>query len=504
MYTPPTPPKGAHKGHGAADDAPGPAKRQSAEQIIRDLPVGRGKSLKRVAGGSGGSLEARRLSADVLDKAGRVTEPGIVRFYWRLKVDGHSDRQPIGTYNRNIKPGVPGLIDGGYSVHGAFGEAERLSADDAKAREAGSSRREVEAAKKAAAAAMAAENKRATEFTLGALLADYVALVAARSAAPRTAQDIAGIFRNHIPESLKALPANKITGDHVIDLLRAIHKKGKGRTADKARSYLLAAFNAAVAARRDAAIPERFKEYGITHNPVTETAPSQAATKADKNPLSRNDMRRYWDAVKALGGVRGATLRLHVLMGGQRIEQMLRARVSDVREGQDGSGDTLRLVDIKGSSKRPPREHFVPIPESCTADVAMLAKGKKPDVFLFSTDGGKTRVDATTLGDWAKAVAATVPAETGDGEAGIAGFSAKRIRSGVETLLAANKVTRDIRGQLQSHGLGGVQDKHYDAYTYRQEKAEALATVERLVTADPAKPKAPAPNVIKLAVRRRA
>lgn len=490
-----TPIKGAPKGHveAAGATAPAASKKPSAEQVIRELEVGKAKSLERIQTGSRGSLEVRRLSADVVNKRGSVTKPGAVMFYWRIKRAGHSDRLPIGPYNRDIRPGDPTMIDGGYSVAGAFREAERMAGEDAAARKEGSSLREQMAAREAEKKAREAADKRASEYTLGALLDDYVSHVAANSSAPRTAQDIAGIFRNHIPTGVKAKPACEVTGDDVIDVLRAIHRKGKARTADKCRSYLAAAFNLTIRARREASIPERFAEYGVTANPVQETVPSAATAGADKDPLSARDLRRYWKAIKGLEGVKGCTLRLHVLLGGQRIEQLLRARVSDVRDGM------LRLVDSKGSAKRPPREHFIPLLGMAVQDVAELSRGKAPGAFLFSTDGGKTAVASRTLGKWADEAAASAPADPAEasGTPGIHGFKPKRVRSGVETLLAAEGVSRDIRGQLQSHGLGGVQAKHYDGHDYSPEKAGALMQLERLLSDEPAP--APMPlRVVKL------
>jgi hypothetical protein len=35
-------------------------------------------------------------------------------------------------------------------------------------------------------------------------------------------------------------------------------------------------------------------------------------------------------------------------------------------------------------------------------------------------------------------------------------------------------VSREIRGQLQSHGLTGVQARHYDGHDYMPEKLQAL------------------------------
>ena len=60
-------------------------------------------------------------------------------------------------------------------------------------------------------------------------------------------------------------------------------------------------------------------------------------------------------------------------------------------------------------------------------------------------------------------------------------FQAKRIRSGVETTLASLRVSQDIRGQLLSHGVTGVQAASYDAHNYLDVKREALQTLFRFL-----------------------
>jgi hypothetical protein len=60
-------------------------------------------------------------------------------------------------------------------------------------------------------------------------------------------------------------------------------------------------------------------------------------------------------------------------------------------------------------------------------------------------------------------------------------FTPGELRITVETRLAAAGVSRETRAQLQSHGLGGVQGKHYDKHSYMDEKREALATLRRLL-----------------------
>jgi hypothetical protein len=67
------------------------------------------------------------------------------------------------------------------------------------------------------------------------------------------------------------------------------------------------------------------------------------------------------------------------------------------------------------------------------------------------------------LSHWACAAALSIP-----------DFKTKRIRSGVETLLASARISSEIRGRLQSHGISGVQTRHYDAHDYMEEKRHAL------------------------------
>jgi len=61
----------------------------------------------------------------------------------------------------------------------------------------------------------------------------------------------------------------------------------------------------------------------------------------------------------------------------------------------------------------------------------------------------------------------------------------------VETLLAANRISREIRGHVQSHGLTGIQARHYDGHDYMLEKREALDVLARELTGGAARPTAP-------------
>jgi len=76
---------------------------------------------------------------------------------------------------------------------------------------------------------------------------------------------------------------------------------------------------------------------------------------------------------------------------------------------------------------------------------------------------------------------AVIKAMNAAGELEKGDFTLGDLRRTVETRLAADGVSESVRGQLQSHGLGGVQARHYDRYEYLKEKREALEALHRLM-----------------------
>lgn len=270
--------------------------------------------------------------------------------------------------------------------------------------------------------------------------------------------DARQIFKRHVFEAWPQLadgPAVDLTPDHVLDTLRRLIEAGKGRTANKLRSYMRAAYQCAQDVRTTASIPLAFKAFGVTFNPAAQTRRSPQYDRADKRPFSSEDLCTYWTTIRDRPGTEAATLRLHLLTGAQRIEQFVRLRCADI------AIDTITIFDAKGRPGQGPRPHQVPLVRE-----ARLALGQlSPEgVFAISTTAGEKPISVRTMAAWAHAI-------VGDS---ITGFQLKRLRSGVETLLAAKGVSREIRGHLQSHGLTGVQARHYDGHDYLPEKRAAL------------------------------
>ena len=74
-----------------------------------------------------------------------------------------------------------------------------------------------------------------------------------------SARFLAGAFAESVRRS----------GSRVADMMRRVTELGKGRTANKLRSYMRAAYQTARASRSKASIPLHFKPYKVTTNPVS-------------------------------------------------------------------------------------------------------------------------------------------------------------------------------------------------------------------------------------------
>jgi len=408
-----------------------------------DLAPGHAASLKRI--GTGGSLEVRMM-------------PGGQRhFYWRYTEAGHTEREPIGQYDSGAPAKSKNRTALGFSIVAAWEAAKALSLQNKETPGGLRAKRERDAAELEAQQRARAIREK---YTLQALCEAYCDHLRARGKASHG--DARNVFTNHLigayPE-LASRPARDVQKVDIVAAIRRLQDAGKKTTARKLRAYLRAAYALALTADSDTELPEVFLHFGITDNPLLTIKPIKSTE--DKNPLSLPELRKYWRALKAEPDAIGAALRLHVLTGGQRVAQLARLHSRDIQ------ADALQLMDPKGR-RAEPRAHLLPITPAIRAELKKLSSVG----YTLSTDGGTTPMHASSLSAWASDVGA---------RAGIEGFQLKRVRSAVETELARAGIPLDLRGQLQSHGISGVQAKNYDAYEYMKEKRAALEALHGLL-----------------------
>lgn len=333
-----------------------------------------------------------------------------------------------------------------------------------------------EAAREAEHRKQVREARQASSHSLEALMTVYADALEARGKG--AAGDVRGITKRHIVEPFPQYaeaPARELTQRQAVEIIRRVVERGNGRTAGKLRSYLRAAFALALRAESDASAPSKMLGFDIESNPVAGTVAMPQFNRTRERALSEDELRALWKRLVATDTPSSLAIRLAVLLGGQRIEQMVRTRVADVE------GDTITLYDPKGR-RTAPRVHVLPIGEDAAKIVAMLLARAQAagSPYLFPADKAKP-MNVRTVSKYMQSVrkAMTEAKEASD-------FLLVDVRRTCETRLAGLGVSKDLRAQIQSHGLGGVQDRHYDRYEYLKEKRVALDAWAAWLTAKPA------------------
>jgi integrase len=391
--------------------------------------------------------------------------------------DGRRDTLAIGAYD-------PSGVDGFdlTEARARVGELLRLhqgGVGDLRAHleEKDQSERDRRAAAREAAARAKRDRERGS---LRALIDAYVGTLAGRV----SAYDVRNITKLHVIDAfpeLAAMPAAAVKAEQLRDVLARLIEDGKGRTAAKLRAYLRAAYGLAMRASLDPTVPVAFGAFGIETNPL-ERLPSLAQySRALDRALTLPELTAFWKRLKEspVSPARDAVIAA-VLLGGQRPAQLVRITAADV----DLTARTVTLRDIKGRNRATnPRRHVVPILDELLPMLsARRAACASPEAPLFSSTG-RVQLREETAAEIVTGLCAAMQA-AGELEAGA--FCLRDLRRTAETHLAALGVSCDVRAQLQSHGLGGVQARHYDRHDYQAEKLAALESWARRLEGKPA------------------
>ena len=382
-------------------------------------------------------------------------------------------------------------------------ERERQIADAAQAAELARIEADADAARAAARAgrereeAAQAAQRDAEKYSLRALLDAYARHLKKQGKA--SADDALRTFKLHVyavADGPADKPAKDVTPREIAGLLRKLTEADKGRTAAKLRSFMRAAYQMAFQADLKPGAPAEMIPFAIESNPVAPTDAMTRYTVARDRVLSAAELRLVMERIALLPAAQADAARLALLLGGQRPAQLLRAKREDV----DLEAGTLMLRDPKGRRTQP-RLHVLPLTgEARDIIVRLIEKATALGVpWLFTSaevDHDKIREVATpVLGEEVPdiaTVAGIVPIRHETVSAAVSAIAAellaeKKVRSPFqmrdirrtcETMLAALGIDRDTRAQLLSHGISGVQAKHYDRHAYLPEKTRALVAWE--------------------------
>lgn len=310
--------------------------------------------------------------------------------------------------------------------------------------------------------------------TLSALLDGYVKHLERQG--KQAKGDARNIFRLHVKDAfphLAAMRASEITHKDVSAMLAKLIDRGAGRTAGKLRSYLRAAFAAALQAESDPTVHPDLHGFNLTANPAAIVPAKMLAryNRTRERVLTASELHHFLAGLGKCSGPYADAIMLELLLGGQRAAQLLRVRPADV----DMDAGTVTLFDRKGARQQP-RVHVLPLTERAAEIVGQyvtLSVDDKPLPYLFTSTGKRNRtgpVHPDTLSELVKEICAGMMKE----KTARTPFDHRDLRRTCETMLAAMGISKDYRAQIQSHGLGGVQDRHYDRHAYMDEKRRAL------------------------------
>ena len=310
--------------------------------------------------------------------------------------------------------------------------------------------------------------------TLGSLLDAYVAYL--RAAGKASADDVENLFKNHVGDAFRRRPAVEIDYREFVALLNTMtDSKGKAipRTQAKVRAYLRAAYCVSTRADQQPGLPADLQGFNITtsNNPMINVIANPAGIGGrGKRNLTADEFRAYIEQVEKLPDTDvKRLLLLQVFTGGQRMAQLIAARVM---------GDQLFIEDRKGK-RADARHHYVPLIGRAVALAAKhvpVADIKLNKALVCSCSDAVARISRKM----------DMNADAANPHAPGTPFSLADIRRTIETLLSAAGVSKDIRGQLQSHGISGVQAAHYDMHSYGPEKTAALLVLHRIIAGAPA------------------
>lgn len=399
-------------------------------------------------------------------------------YFAEKRVDGRTVRVTLGTHGQIT---AAQAREKAMSALGRLASGVDMNAEERAKREERQAHRDAKA--------------RAAEYTLGKLCDWYVEHQ--RKRGKSSAADAENLFKNYVKGSdFEPVPARDLTSKQATALIRAVVEAGKGRTAAKLRAYLRAAYALALGAETNPEAPSELVLFGVDTNPIAATGALSSFSKSRDVVLTEAELGEF---VRLLQERRAAqfddalaAIELALFLGGQRLTQVLRLTLHSV----DTDAGTVVLLDPKGRRKEA-RRHVLPLQGHALALTEQILDLRRAE-WVFGDKSAQTTPDTVARKGGELLVLTQANLQKG--------AKAKReprliqvrdLRRTAETMMAAMGISKDLRAQIQSHGLGGVQDRHYDRHDYMQEKRRALEAWEARLN-ELAERKPAASNVKKL------
>lgn len=268
------------------------------------------------------------------------------------------------------------------------------------------------------------------------------------------AADVLG--RDQAPGDITPADIVKFVSKHYLD--------GNRGAADKARSYLAAAFEWAIKAANDYTVESRM-DWGVKTNPAAAVAKDQGAVGVRDRNLSAEEIKTVWDLCQ--NGEGGFCDEIEVCLRtiiacGQRVQETLRM------EGCEVDLEKRLWSMPKEKTKGKKRDHVIPLPDIIIPDLKRL-KDKHGDGLLFPS-----RADSHLEIVSAVSVAQAVRRLFDDERCDMPRFQPRDLRRTWKSRTHDAGVDRFTRDLIQQHAKSDTGSKNYDRADYLPQMREAM------------------------------
>jgi len=408
----------------------------------------------------------------------RISNPVTALFYFRYSIEGRLKFIPLGPHSEHPQQGC-------LTLEQAREEASRLSAlyrnpvsRDVRATFTPANASPSPAPKPPASRVSEQVPEGASGSSASVSLLALAELYQAqlKEDGKVSWRDVAGVIKRELAVLAVAhKPAVEVTPDDLVRIFRDV-VKASAYTASKLQAILHAAYEAAMKNRFDSQRLPGWANFQIAFNPVRSVGKITVVATKERN-LNGRELGILWLHLNhgpARDSMACRFLRVNLLLGGQRCKQLMRVKLTQIDEYER----TITLMDGKGR-RRTPRQHILPISDLLGQEISQLVSiAQAQDCeFLFAgrRRGGacypQTISHATT--DISKELAAMT-----FGDRSVDRFTYADLRRTTESRMGQLEISKEMKAQLLSHGLSGVQETHYDRYHYVEPKRKALATWE--------------------------
>jgi integrase len=395
------------------------------------------------------------------------------RFYFRISIAKTIHVIPLGRYNRTRLEGYLTLLQA-RDMARHWSSCLRLGSDD------------VPRTSASGMGVLFPKHPRPTpseirSSTRGRTVCDLCEAYAAFVKANRSAAYAVACrddTKNYIASSaVSKLPANRLSSRDAAALLRDIAERCSSDKANRIRSLLMAAYNLALASATDPNVNVDFSLFAIQANPISTIKRLRTTSQPQDRALASKELGQFWRHLtreRNADSLQYRFIRLTILLGGQRCVQLLRARTTDVNI----DSATIKLLDSKGSRKTP-RIHVLPLTTIAMTEIGPLLEECKAlqTPHLFPSDRTDCPITDQVLSNTVKRISQAML----DKKVIEAPFCYRDIRRTIETRMSDLGISKELRAQIQSHDLGGIQMVHYNRFDFLEQKRRALQQWEQYV-----------------------